>query len=147
MKVEAAFRCLRELPRYDRHVTKVVLARNKHGNFIRNLFLPKATRRQVRAVLWQMDEDHERVERNRFIEVDSLVTEQETLIPRRLAYQLRRFDKMQKGRKLPLVVPTFGGKYLIWDGNHRCTVAVLLAKRRIQCRVMTRMLKKRVKRG
>jgi hypothetical protein len=123
MKRANALKLVHELARFkDENCKK----RDPRGFYVRQQFFPIwATTDEKRAVKARIGVR----ERTIWVRLDKLKSTQGCLGRYRLAYQIRRHPL----KKLPTVIAMGRGKYLIWDGNHRATSAILLGKSRIKC--------------
>lgn len=130
-----AIRLIREMQRYT--VEGGRLSRLKRGFFIRQLMVTYATADQRRLAAKLAGSRNTRETTVEWVNVRKLLSEQRTLAVHRLVFQLTRFAAIQK-RTRPLVIALPGGWRFIWDGNHRCTTAVMLGKTRLRCDVLRR---------
>lgn len=76
-------------------------------------------------------------QRTELVDPRELVTFQKHLRVESLLWNLRHFEEKQAGRldDLPTVVVTADGAKVVWNGNHRTTVGLLLGRKRIKVRV------------
>lgn len=73
---------------------------------------------------------------------------QKSLQHRSLLWNIRHFEKLQSKPKSPRNphLPhlfKFGNQYVIWNGNHRMTAALLLDRRRVKCVVFAYVPRKK----
>lgn len=123
MMLDTAVAVVRQFQRYrDRGCTK----RHPHGALIRNIFVPKATALEFRQAV---DAQKYPCGKTVWVEISALRGLQRCLGRARLIRQLRWYPS----KKLPIIVKLPGGKWYLWDGNHRVASAVLLGKRRVRC--------------
>jgi hypothetical protein len=96
------------------------------GAFIRHVLIPHVTVAEFdQAVAAQKNSMGRMV----WVAIGDLKTTQRCLRYHSLLYQLRRHPL----KKVPIVVRLASGKYVIWDGNHRATSAIMLGRRRVKC--------------
>jgi hypothetical protein len=137
MRADAALRLVRQMARYKTTAKGPGFVWRLHpqGNYVRQVLIPFATAAQIHYAADVADVSRTRETNDEWLPVSALLSEQHRLSPRSLAYQIPRFFTMQK-RKLPTVIPLPSGKYLIWDGNHRCSAAILLGVTHMRCELM-----------
>jgi hypothetical protein len=112
------------------------------GPFVPNKIIPFAPRSVISSCDVLMGGSRDRlVRRVMTIDPHDCFTFQNSLRIRSLLYQIRQFDNSQSGyyvkkrrrvlHELPYMF-AYKGKYVIWNGNHRTTAALLLG-RRLRC--------------
>lgn len=152
MRPEHALRAVLNFKRYDGRAGRNGRPSrwdNAKGRFIPNVIIPMAPRAASCAVhdIMEARDLYERFEVVvRMVDPHDCWTFQNSLKVRNLAWNLKNFDRMQ-GKIDPVNGPTmfyWRGKYIIWNGNHRTTAALLLG-RKIKARVY-RKRKRRIKR-
>lgn len=126
------------MPRYS-HISRRCRVRHKRGTRIRQLLIPICTRAHYDYTLSATDEREWRQIKVQWIAIADMVTDQRQLQARRLVYQLPRIAEMQK-RKRPFTVALPGGKFMVWDGNHRVTAAIMLGRTHLRCQVCRTMV-------
>lgn len=122
MKLDHAIAVVRHLQRY--HYRNCV-KRHPRGAFLKSL-IPYVTNAQFKLAIAAQET---RMGKMVWVEIDALISTQKCLAFRRLLRQLR----MYPNKKVPIIVQIAPGKFVIWDGNHRVTSALLLGKRRVKC--------------
>lgn len=137
MNAKQAIRLLRELQRYA-YINRRSRQPNKGGYLIRQLMMPLVSTAQWHFAdklmdKWAADKLKPTTE---WVPVRRLLSDQSRLAVRRMVYQLPRYAQMQREKKLPFVIKLPHEWYAVWDGNHRCTAALMLGKTRIKCEVL-----------
>lgn len=135
MNAKQAIRLLRELQRYA-YINRRTRRLGKDGQFIRQLMIPlvsNAQGKQADMIAEMKGPVHETI--TEWISVRRLLSDQSRLATRRMVYQLPRYARMQR-KSRPLVIALPHRWYVIRDGNHRCTAALMLGKTRIKCDVL-----------
>lgn len=136
MNAKQAIRLLRELQRYA-YINRRTRKASNRGYFIRQLMIPLVSTAQGHFAdklmdKWAADKLKPTTE---WVPVRRLLSDQSRLAVRRMVYQLPRYAQMQR-KKRPLVIKLPHEWYVVWDGNHRCTAALMLGKTRIRCEVL-----------
>jgi hypothetical protein len=113
-----------ELRRYvDRDLRK----KHPGGAYVRSTIIPRATAAEQRKAEKIANPDKTRSFRGEWIPLKHIVTDQTALTIKSLRYAARTYIKHQReADKLPTLVHIGRCKYVLWDGNHRTTIGLMI---------------------
>ena len=126
----------RKLARAMRRYTSIWCSDSEHaGPYVKQSLIRLTAHRAQKQAERSLDypRNHHYYTKPKWIPIKQMKSFQRGLIYRALIWQLSNTC-----RKLPDVVKMHDGFYLIWNGNHRVTAAIMRGATRVRCHVLTK---------